>query len=92
MCRSQDLCYTVQVGKEGGGTEPRMLLNHCFGYAKPAMMTALMGASGAGKSTLLDVLAGKKTGGTITGDILVNGQTARVLRLVQPHLRICRTV
>ena len=31
------------------------------------MMTALMGASGAGKSTLLDVLAGKKTGGTITG-------------------------
>ena len=69
----EDLCYTVMVGKEGGGTEPRMLLNHCFGYAKPSMMTALMGASGAGKSTLLDVLAGKKTGGTITGSILVNG-------------------
>ena len=26
-----------------------------------------MGASGAGKSTLLDVLAGKKTGGRVTG-------------------------
>ena len=72
----KDLCYTVQVGKQGGGTEPRLLLNHCFGYAKPSMMTALMGASGAGKSTLLDVLAGKKTGGTISGDILVNGQKA----------------
>ena len=69
----EDLCYTVMVGKEGGGTEPRMLLNHCFGFAKPSMMTALMGASGAGKSTLLDVLAGKKTGGTISGKILVNG-------------------
>ena len=68
-----ELCYTVMVGKEGGGTEPRMLLNHTFGFAKPGMMTALMGASGAGKSTLLDVLAGKKTGGTITGTILVNG-------------------
>ena len=47
----QDLCYTVMVGKEGGGQEPRMLLNHCFGYAKPSMMTALMGASGAGHCT-----------------------------------------
>ena len=39
-------------------------------------MTALMGASGAGKSTLLDVLAGKKTGGKIEGDIVVNGKPA----------------
>ena len=37
-------------------------------------MIALMGASGAGKTTLLDVLAHKKTGGTITGDILINGK------------------
>ena len=29
--------------------------------------------AGAGKTTLLDVIAGRKTGGTITGDILVNG-------------------
>lgn len=32
-----------------------------------------MGSSGAGKTTLLDVLAGRKTGGTITGDIRLNG-------------------
>lgn len=38
------------------------------------MMVALMGPSGAGKSTLLDVLANKKTGGTMKGEILVNGK------------------
>ncbi|CAN0086618.1 unnamed protein product, partial [Hapterophycus canaliculatus] len=36
-------------------------------------MTALMGSSGAGKTTLLDVLAGRKTGGTTTGEIRLNG-------------------
>jgi len=29
--------------------------------------------AGAGKTTLMDVLAGRKTAGTMTGDILVNG-------------------
>ena len=29
---------------------------------------------GAGKSTLLDVIAGKKTTGWITGDLLINGK------------------
>jgi ABC-type multidrug transport system ATPase subunit len=38
------------------------------------MMVALMGASGAGKSTLLDVLANKKTHGTIAGELLINGR------------------
>jgi ABC-type multidrug transport system ATPase subunit len=32
------------------------------------------GSSGAGKSTLMDVLARRKTGGKITGEILVNGR------------------
>lgn len=36
-------------------------------------MTALMGSSGAGKTTLMDVLAGRKTGGTISGEIRLNG-------------------
>jgi len=44
------------------------------GYAEPYKMTALMGSSGAGKTTLLDVLAGRKTQGTITGGIYVNGE------------------
>ncbi len=32
------------------------------------------GSSGAGKSTLMDVLARRKTGGKITGEILINGK------------------
>ncbi|MBA0756515.1 hypothetical protein Gogos_020719, partial [Gossypium gossypioides] len=39
----------------------------------PRVLTALMGASGAGKTTLLDVLSGRKTGGYIKGDIMVEG-------------------
>ena len=35
---------------------------------------ALMGASGAGKTALLDVLAGKKSGGIIEGDIRINNK------------------
>jgi ABC transporter len=38
---------------------------------RPGVLTALVGASGAGKTTLMDVLAGRKTTGTIKGDIRV---------------------
>ena len=40
---------------------------------EPGVLTALMGGSGAGKTTLMDVIAGRKTQGEITGNILVNG-------------------
>lgn len=33
----------------------------------------LVGVSGAGKTTLMDVLAGRKTGGYIEGDIRISG-------------------
>ena len=66
----KDLSYTVTL--ESG--KQRRLLNKTFGYVRPGIMCALMGASGAGKSTLLDVLAGKKTSGAIEGEILVNGR------------------
>lgn len=49
------------------------LLKDISGVFRPHVLTALMGASGAGKTTLMDVLAGRKTGGVITGDIRVNG-------------------
>ncbi|KAG5008695.1 hypothetical protein JHK87_017210 [Glycine soja] len=41
------------------------------------VLTALMGVSGAGKTTLLDVLAGRKTGGNIEGNIKVSGYPKR---------------
>lgn len=49
------------------------LLKGINGAFRPNILTALMGASGAGKTTLMDVLAGRKTGGTISGDIRVGG-------------------
>jgi ATP-binding cassette subfamily G (WHITE) protein 2 (SNQ2) len=65
----KDLTYTVQTS-DG----PRVLLNNVSGFAKPGSLGALMGASGAGKTTLLDVLAQRKTDGTIKGSILVDGR------------------
>jgi len=49
------------------------LLNEVTARFKCGRMTALMGQSGAGKTTLLDVIAGYKTGGVITGDIMIDG-------------------
>ncbi len=69
----KDLSYSVYVRK-GVTRSELQLLHDITGFVKPGMMLALMGASGAGKSTLLDVLAHRKTGGKITGTILLNGQ------------------
>eukprot|EP01026_Neomeris_dumetosa_P044309 TRINITY_DN37288_c0_g1_i5.p1 TRINITY_DN37288_c0_g1~~TRINITY_DN37288_c0_g1_i5.p1 ORF type:complete len:593 (-),score=52.46 TRINITY_DN37288_c0_g1_i5:42-1727(-) len=56
--------------------ETLYLLKDVTGYMQPAEMTALMGPSGSGKTTLLDILAGRKTQGEVTGDILYRGQKA----------------
>ncbi|KAM9981256.1 hypothetical protein ACTFIY_003555 [Dictyostelium cf. discoideum] len=69
----KDLIYEVDVKKDGKKQRLR-LLNGINGYVKPGMLVALMGPSGAGKSTLLDVLANRKTGGHIKGQILINGE------------------
>jgi ABC-type multidrug transport system ATPase subunit len=63
------LTYTVQTP-----TGDRVLLDNVNGWVKPGMLGALMGSSGAGKTTLLDVLAQRKTDGTIHGSILVDGR------------------
>ncbi|CAK9174554.1 unnamed protein product [Ilex paraguariensis] len=60
--------------KQQGVTEDKLqLLQEVTGAFRPGVLTALMGISGAGKTTLMDVLAGRKTGGYIEGDIRISG-------------------
>ncbi|CAI6003139.1 unnamed protein product [Closterium sp. NIES-64] len=49
------------------------LLHKVLDAFRPAVLTALMSVSGAGKTMLIDVLAGRKTGGYIEGDVRVSG-------------------
>lgn len=56
-----------------GGKKELELLCGINGAFRPQTLTALMGVTGAGKTTLMDVLAGRKTGGRITGDVRLNG-------------------
>ncbi|GLB11200.1 hypothetical protein AtubIFM57258_007620 [Aspergillus tubingensis] len=65
----KDLTYTVKTP-----SGDRVLLDKVYGWVKPGMLGALMGSSGAGKTTLLDVLAQRKTEGTIHGSVLVDGR------------------
>ncbi|CAI9106961.1 OLC1v1006213C1 [Oldenlandia corymbosa var. corymbosa] len=69
--------YFVDMPKEmssQGIEEKRLqLLSKVSGVFSPGVLTALVGSSGAGKTTLMDVLAGRKTGGYIEGDIKISG-------------------
>uniref|UniRef100_K3WZM1 ABC transporter domain-containing protein n=2 Tax=Globisporangium ultimum (strain ATCC 200006 / CBS 805.95 / DAOM BR144) TaxID=431595 RepID=K3WZM1_GLOUD len=76
----KDLWYTVPL-PSNPKHETIDLLKGITGYALPGTMTALMGSSGAGKTTLMDVIAGRKTGGKIQGQILLNGYEANDLAI-----------
>uniref|UniRef100_K3X6U2 ABC transporter domain-containing protein n=1 Tax=Globisporangium ultimum (strain ATCC 200006 / CBS 805.95 / DAOM BR144) TaxID=431595 RepID=K3X6U2_GLOUD len=76
----KDLWYTVPL-PSNPKHETIDLLKGISGYALPGTMTALMGSSGAGKTTLMDVIAGRKTGGKIQGQVLLNGYEANDLAI-----------
>ncbi|KAK7843637.1 abc transporter g family member 31 [Quercus suber] len=69
--------YFVDMPKEmkmkGLPEKKLQLLSNVSGVFSPGVLTALVGSSGAGKTTLMDVLAGRKTGGYIEGDIKISG-------------------
>ncbi|KAE9446713.1 hypothetical protein C3L33_21398, partial [Rhododendron williamsianum] len=71
----QDVQYYVETPlamREKGFPQKKLqLLCDITGALRPGILTALMGVSGAGKTTLLDVLAGRKTSGTVEGDIRI---------------------
>ncbi|PNX88819.1 pleiotropic drug resistance protein 1-like, partial [Trifolium pratense] len=72
-----EVSYSVDMPQEmrsqGVLEDKLVLLNGVSGAFRPGVLTALMGVTGAGKTTLMDVLAGRKTGGYITGNITISG-------------------
>jgi ABC-type multidrug transport system ATPase subunit len=68
-----NLLFYQEMKQQGVQDDRLQLLREVTGSFRPGVLTALMGVSGAGKTTLMDVLAGRKTGGYIEGDIRIAG-------------------
>ncbi len=64
----RDMCYQIKVKGRY-----KLLVDRVSGVARSGRLCAIVGATGAGKTTTLDVLAGRKTVGVQTGQVLVNG-------------------
>ncbi|KAK7396464.1 hypothetical protein VNO78_17497 [Psophocarpus tetragonolobus] len=62
-----------QMRNQGVVEDKLVLLKGVSGAFRPGVLTALMGVTGAGKTTLMDVLAGRKTGGYVGGNITISG-------------------
>uniref|UniRef100_A0A383VBA5 ABC transporter domain-containing protein n=1 Tax=Tetradesmus obliquus TaxID=3088 RepID=A0A383VBA5_TETOB len=65
----QDVAYSIPA-KAGA---KHTIITGITGYFEAGKMTAVMGPSGSGKTTFLDVLAGRKSSGSLSGTIRYGG-------------------
>uniref|UniRef100_A0A0D9YPS0 ABC transporter domain-containing protein n=1 Tax=Oryza glumipatula TaxID=40148 RepID=A0A0D9YPS0_9ORYZ len=74
-------------------TESRLqLLSNISGAFRPGVLTALVGVSGAGKTTLMDVLAGRKTSGTIEGSITLSCGYCEQADIHSPNVTVYESI
>ncbi|KAJ3370057.1 hypothetical protein HDU91_006612 [Kappamyces sp. JEL0680] len=57
----------------GGVMKRKEILSEISGIVSPGELLAIMGPSGSGKTTFLDILARKRKGGTVKGEVYLNG-------------------
>ncbi|OMJ12168.1 ATP-binding cassette sub-family G member 8 [Smittium culicis] len=69
----KNIGYSVKIGK-GKGVSYKTILKGINATIRSGELVALIGSSGAGKTTLLNILSGRIVGGSVTGDILFNGE------------------
>eukprot|EP01133_Synstelium_polycarpum_P007240 gene7240-8417_t len=65
----KDVGFSINTKKK------KVLLRDFTGHIKPGEFLGIIGPTGSGKTTLLDILASRKTTGTVTGEINVNGKS-----------------
>ncbi|GBF98060.1 hypothetical protein Rsub_10288 [Raphidocelis subcapitata] len=58
----------------GPRRRPTRILSGVDAFFEAGRLTALMGPSGSGKTTLLDVVAGRRGGGGVSGDVRFGGR------------------
>jgi len=82
----KDLVYEVELPKT---KEIKRILNGVSGHVHAGQMMAILGPSGAGKTTMLDILAQRQKGGTVTGELLMNGHPVEtgVFRRVSAYVQ-----
>ncbi|OMJ26823.1 ATP-binding cassette sub-family G member 2 [Smittium culicis] len=69
----KDIGYSVKIGK-GKNVSYKTILKGINATIRSGELVAIIGSSGAGKTTLLNILSGRIVGGSVTGDILFNGE------------------
>ncbi|KAM0914710.1 hypothetical protein ACQ4PT_011326 [Festuca glaucescens] len=65
--------WAIEMKEQGFAESHLQLLTDISGAFRPGVLIALVGVNGAGKTTLMDVLAGRKTSGSIEGSITLSG-------------------